>query len=196
MKALLSATALAFALPGMASAVTFAGNFNVTGDAFSDPGLDVEVSRTNGSFLFDLDVGESYSLNIFKIWTNEGAVNRDDTVPNALNVLFALTSPVTGGSVSGTVTGFNYFFTQFGSVDFSGPVDLAFGNGGILSVALSDTTFNQGLFGLNSGRDHGAHVAATFTYTQAPTEVPLPAPALLLATALAGLGLAARRRAA
>ncbi len=188
----LVAAALACLLPGAASALTFTGNYTVTGSALTDPGLVVEVAPNPGTFSFDLDSGQSTTFNIFDIWTSETAVNSDDRVPQSLAVNFNLLSP-TGTGILGGESVASGLILQYGSVDWSSPLQIALSDGGTLSIALSDATFNWGLFGLTPGQRNGADVFATFTYTS-PSAVPLPAGLGLLIAGMGALGAAGYRR--
>lgn len=192
MKYLVAAATLVFLLPGVASALTFSGNYNVTGSALSDPGLVVEIAPNPGTFSFDLESGKSTTLNIFDIWTNETAVGSDDRVPQGLAVNFNLLTP-TGTGILGGESIASGLIRQHGSVDWSAPLLIALGNGGSLSVALSDATFNWGTFGLTPGQRNGADVFATFTYTS-PSAVPLPAGLGLILAGIGAMGAAGFRR--
>lgn len=192
MKYLVAIAALALAVPGMASALTFTGNYTVSGSALSDPGLVVEVAPNPGTFSFSLDSGQSTTFNIFDIWTNEGSVGSDDRVPQGLAVNFSLLTPTGAGTLGGESVA-SGLVRQYGQVDWSGPLSIALSDGGTLSVALSDATFNWGTFGLNPGQRNGADVFATFTYTS-PSAVPLPAGLGLLIAGMSALGVAGYRR--
>jgi len=196
LKHFIAAAALAAALPGAASALSFSGTYGVSGSAFSDPGLVIQTAPSNGSYAFNLDVGQSTTVKLFDIWTNENSVGSDDTVPQSINVGFDMTDPVSTGNVSGSTVGNSLLFGLFqsGSVSWDGPLQLAFGKGGILSVMLNNATFNDGVFGLDEGQRHGAGIKATFTYEQSPSAVPLPAGLGLMAAGVGALGAAARRR--
>lgn len=179
--------------PSVAFAATFTGNYGVSGDAFSDPGLVVEVDPVGGSFSVDLSVGETKIVHLFDIWTNETWVNGDDRAPQSIDVAFNLLAPAGAGVLEGETKGSGFFF-QRGAVNWDDPLEIAFGpdGSGILSVVLNDATFNWGLFGLTPGEKYGAGIYAALTYEVAP--VPLPAALPLLAGALGFLGLVGWRR--
>ena len=190
LKHLIAAAALALAVPGAASAVTFTGSFVVSGSALSDPGLVVSTSPGSGPLAFDLDLGGSTTFKLFDIWTDEGSISSDDRVPQSLEVAFNLSSPLASGSIFGSSVA-EGLIRQQGAVTWNGPAQLGFGDGGILSVALSDATFNKGLFALNRGEGKGADIYATFTYAAEPAQVQTPAPVPLpagLGLIVAGLG--------
>lgn len=210
---LLKASAAAFILgASAASAATFTGNYAVSFNS-NDPGLVVDVAPTSGTGSFDLEVGQSFTFNIFDLWTTETAVNADDKAAQPISVDFSLTAPAAGNAVvTGTTKGVTSFFgiKQAAKLDWADPVILAFGTTGQLRIELSDATFQAGYFGLDtpyrtvkecqqkSGRSqrdceeicktykvfNGAEVMATLTYVTADTPAPVPLPA-------AGLGLVA-----
>ena len=197
MKYLVAAAALALALPGAASALSFSGSWDVSGSALTDPGLVVRTDPTSNHFAFDLDDGRSKSLNLFRIWTDETSIQADDKVPNDLSVGFSVNGangPLTG-SVAGHSQWFSIFNTQFGSLTFGGPIDLDVGTG-ILSVALKGVDeFNKGLYGLKKGEKYGGEVSADFSYREnSPAPVPLPAGLGLIVAGLGALGFFGARR--
>ena len=188
-------TVLMLAVP--ASAATFNGSFQNSGSAFTDPGLVINTNPTNGSFMFDLEPGESTTFSLFDIFTPEVSVNADDRVPQTLTTTFAFTSPdLFGGDTDGTTVGTSYLLGMFqeGSVTWNDPLELTFGNGGSLRLGLSNETFNEGLFDLSCGQCNGV-VDLTATYTSASvTPVPLPAAGWLLLASIGGLAALRRRK--
>ena len=198
MRHLIAAAVLGVALPGAASALTFNGAWNISGDALTDPGLVIKTSPASGSFSFDLDDGESTSFKIFRIWTDEGNVGDDDWAANDIFANFTINGA--SGSLAGTVKGhkayaFPIFFPAWGSVDWANPLQLNLGTG-ILSVALTGVEhFNKGLFGLERGEAHGGKVYASFSYKEtSPAPVPLPAGLGLIAAGIGALGFFGIRR--
>ncbi|WP_295403597.1 VPLPA-CTERM sorting domain-containing protein [uncultured Thiocystis sp.] len=197
MKLATFALATALSVPGIAGAATFSGSFNLSGSAFSDPGLVIQVAPNPGNFTFDLDVGQSTTVDLFDIWTNEGSLQNDDLASSSIAAAFNFTNPLTSGNLSGTSFGsVNWLWllqTQTGNVDWNNPLNLTFGSGGLLSITLNDADFNKGYYKLNPGRNNGATISATFTYSAAP--VPLPAAVWLFGSALFGVaGIGYRRK--
>lgn len=144
----------------------------------------------------DLDVGDHVVVNLFKIWTNETTVNRDDRVDQPISVDFEFSLPEPfGGQVSGETDGIRRFagFYQAGRLRWDGPSILNFGNGGELEVSLSDEIFNEGIFfGLNEGKRHGAIVQAKFALLSDSVE-DVPEPTAFLGLSLLGLGFLGKR---
>lgn len=192
------AVAAALVAPGAASAVTFSADWSVAANS-SDPGLVIETAPGAGSFTTrDLAVGESATVRLFDIWTDETTVNGDDRVAKPIQTSFSFTDPVAGGAISGSTVGESSLFGIFqqGRLTWDGPLTLNFGSNGTgrFTLALTDAIFNDGLFGLDEGRRNGAHVKAKLTYDVAP--IPLPAALPMLLGAFGLLGAAARRRGA
>lgn len=197
MKKLLAAMAVTALMASGANAALFNGEFDISGSAFADPGLVLNVHPSSGPVSLDLDVGESVTFDLFRVWTNERSVNHDDYQGQSVNVAFNMTSPSTSGVLGGTSSGNSHTFGFFqgGNIYWSNPLQLSFGkNGtGLLEISLSDQSFNWGAFwGTVPGKHHGATVKATATYVVAP--VPLPASALLLLGGLGGLAFMRRRK--
>jgi hypothetical protein len=196
LKMMIGAAALALALSSAASAATFSGSFSVYGDALHDPGLVVSTSPSNGWFSVDLADGESKSQNLFRIWTDEVAVNdEDDRTPRSLGVGFDVASHWASGAVEGSSVGSNGGFLNLfegGSVAWE-PLLLDVGTGK-LSIALSNTDFNWGLIDIKEGVKYGADVYATFSYTASPAPVPVPAGLALILSGAGALGFFGWRR--
>lgn len=194
----LTAGLTALAAPAAVSAATFTGAWTVSHNSY-DPGLVVEVAPgAGGGTTPDLAVGDVHSFDLFRIWTNESSVNRDDEAPMPIEVAFNFTDPVAGGVISGVTEGERSFFGLLhnGRVTWDGPLVVNFGAGdtGRFTLVLSDAVFNRGLFGLDEGYRYGATVQATLRYDAAPAPVPLPAALPLLAAGIGVMGFAARRR--
>lgn len=196
--AAISAVAVGASAAG-AGAATFNGIFNLSGSSFGEPGLVMATSASSGAFSFDLDTaGQSTTFDLFNIWATEGNTSGNNTQTSAILAAFDFAGLGASGAISGTTRGVSSFFGIFqnASLSWAGPVVLNFGNGGVLSIALSgNTSFNAGVFGLSSGPANGTTVRATATLVAAPAPVPLPASGLVLLAALGGAGaLASRRR--
>ncbi|MFN3515090.1 MAG: PEPxxWA-CTERM sorting domain-containing protein [Phenylobacterium sp.] len=188
------AAALLFGAAAPAAADTdFEGSHSVTLNN-SDPGLVVHSSPINTNFSFTLAEGGSQTISLFSLYTLESAINADDLTPKPIEVLFGFTLPVAfGGSVDGSTVGWRSLtgFFQGGSVTWNGPVQLAFGNGGILEVALNNTTFNNGI--LWGTGNVGATIEGTFTLVQAAA-IPEPGVWALMIAGFGLMGAALRRQ--
>ncbi len=168
----------------------------------SDPGLVINTSVL-GSFAnsaFQLDDGQSRTLNFFNIWTTEGAVNSDDRAPQAISATINFSNPITSGTVNGSTVGSTFGiagFYQEGRVSWNGPTTITLADR-TFRISLSDEDFNEGIFwGLGN---HGARVQATVRQiTSSRTGGGSSVPDSGTTLSLLGLGLiglfAARKRA-
>ena len=191
---LAAAFAAALALPGAAGAATFTGGWTVARDGVA-PGLAVRVARKAAfGVMPDLEVGDSYTFDLFRIWSDETAGRAH--APK-ISVTFDLANPVAGGVISGVTrdgrSGWRGVVRN-GRLTWDGPLAVYFGAGdtGRMTLSLADALLDNGRSGDRGGRGRGATVAATLRYDVAP--VPLPAALPLLGLGLGALGVAGRRR--
>ena len=156
----------------------------------ADPGLvlfEDNLLGTPTSFSLN-SVGQENTVTLFRIGTNEGALNADDLVPYSIEVGFAFSTPAPGfGGTAEGITGAGWFFSNFGYVVFDNPLVLSFGNTGLLGITLENETF---------GLPGSAKVDATFKLLRAdsglPASVPEPSSAALVG--LGALAVASFRR--
>lgn len=184
------------------AAVNFTGGYTVEVNK-KDPGLKISTDRETGSLGFNLDVGSTVSVDLFDIWTDEKAINWDDKIPSPMSVAFNFTAPEFDGLASGTTVGASFDFLgvpvlEYGKLVWDEKlIELAFGNGGLLQISLSDVIFNKGFLGTSSGEFWGATVSADFTLVSDSTAViPLPAGLPLLLSGMGGLAFLRWRRGA
>lgn len=195
-----SVAALVVASVG-AQATTFAGDYTVNADANENNGLGIQTANLfNLAAGFDLtSATPSKTVDLFRIWTKEGAINADDFNARDISVDFAFTLPsAASGSIPGqTVGDADWFFlgwvNESGVLTWSDSKVFSFGDGTQLQVELQDATFNWGLIDLHDGYKHGANVKATFTLLPAVPE-PTTWAMMVVGFGLAGGILRSRKR--
>ncbi|MHB9878924.1 PEP-CTERM sorting domain-containing protein [Pacificimonas sp. ICDLI1SI03] len=203
--------ASAIAVPAAAVPVEI-GSFDVDTQS-SDPGLVIQTAPLATPlpyFVGNLAQGESTVVELFGIWTDESSISLDDYLPGSASFSITLSQPGGSGSIGGTSLAITIPFLFSEGVltwDNNGIFDIAYGNGGIIQVDLTDATFNRqacsGFFNLNCGELNegelfGDIVDGKFTnlIDGGPLElVPAPGALGLLGVGLLGLGAARRRRA-
>ena len=185
---LIAAGLLAASVSAPAMAVEFLGSYNTSAHS-SGNGLLIKTTPGPQNIGFDIDEGESTGwIKLFNIWTDETDVEwGEDTTPKSFTLTFNFDTPEFDGIANGVTFGVNYVITQYGVLDWAndGQFDFAFGNGGLLSLQLTDADFNKGLFGLNEGKKYGDKVYGKFTL-ESVSAVPVPATWL---TMIAGFGM-------
>jgi PEP-CTERM motif len=195
----LAAIAAVASMATAANATTFAGSWNV--DAYNgNNGLQIDTTPDSHSLSVTLSGTGSTAtktINLFKIYTNEDSVDGGDTTHQPITVDFNFTSP---GHLGDDVDGVTFAVdgtqnhANYGAVTWNGPAVVNFANGDILTITLSNETFNSDSHSndLNDGSNHGAEVQGTFTLTRAaaaPTAGAVPEPASW-ALMIGGFGMA------
>ncbi len=159
-----------------------------------DPGLVLWRQINTPGAVFGLDeASDPFSLSLFTLGTAERALNLDDLKPYGISVDFNFSQPdVFSGRAVG-ITGAAWFGSSFGYVLWDNPLTLGFGDGGLLSIALTNAAFPLP----GSANISGSFDLIRESASGGPTPAPVPEPATLL---LLGTGLAAaavrRRKAA
>lgn len=191
-----------------AGATVIESTYSVNANS-SDPGLVIQTQdHSSNPFTYDLTAGQSQTFGLFDIWTDENSLDTgffscgDDCNALPISVAFGFLAPEVGngtvnGQTYGTFTGF-LDLSETGVVHWTSPLDFTFGpNGdGLISVSLSDATFNRGFLSLNDGQAYGATVDATLTLVSdaSAANVPEPSSLGLFGLALAAIGFATYRR--
>jgi len=139
--AALAASASLALMASAANATVFAGNWTLTVGDNSDPGhLKIFTDTTGGPFDTDLGGGNNPdSIDLFKIWTNEGSVNPDDLNGTTLSLTFTFTQPddnngpiVIGGQSGGYSEELDLFFFSLDGYFQGG--ELIWNNGGVAQL--------------------------------------------------------------
>ena len=187
------AAAGAFASSASA-ATTFDGSYSASYNT-TDPGLVISTTPINSSFSFSLNAGQSKSVALFKIFTDERSVDSDDKSAKPISVTFDFTAPTTfGGSVNGATVGQSVLFGLFqdGQLTWSngGNALLGFGDGGELSVHVNNVTFDAGIGKLGDLTGAGT---VTADFKEISASVPEPATWAAMLIGLFGMGAVLRR---
>lgn len=188
---LASAAALTLAQPALA-ATTFEGYATVTDLRTSDPGLVVYATPTPFG-PFSLNPGEFTFTPVLTIGTQEQDVElclwgTCDVTAFDIEVGFTFTDPTgaTGAPVTGSTRG--SWILQRGIVQWDGPVEFTFGDGGKFRLTLSDVTFDTP----GSAVVNGKFKLISDALPSQP--VPEPAAWALMVGGFGALGAAMRRR--
>ncbi len=210
MRMILAAAALAAAMgaASVASATTFTGNYTVTGYWDSNNGglnLDIDDRRATSASPASTSASPR-TFTLFEINADEavnvpdpnGSPNDDDATARPINVNFTFSAPqnLPGGGpdgiISGVTVGVQGGQDDYGQVTWNGPATVNFGNYGLLTISLSNATFDTGDY--ESGK-----VKATFKLSAPLAGGAVPEPAtwgmMIMGFGMAGATLRRRRTA-
>lgn len=163
----LSLVILLIAAPAWAASFTLS-SLKVDLNQWS-PGLKW-TNLIDGGLTFDLaDAGQTYTVGLFRLTTPESSANLRSLVPHTIDVRLGLTSPASGVANLG-LSGASSFLQGYGHLVWNNPVQVSFGNGGLLAMSLSNATYEM---------PGSAVISATFSLLQRPVQVPEPVSAAL-----------------
>jgi len=207
MRAFFAAVVLALGMASPAYAVSFTVDEYSISHFTETPGnqalniLVTELMEDDHDFVLN-SVGQTHTVDLFQIRTNESTIEADDILQKIISVGFQFSAPapgfngtetgLTGGTYivpgSGALTGLCIIAGGCGYVVWDAPQVLNFGTTGLLQIQLTDELF------FTPG---GGIVKANFTLLQQDTLVHTPEPGTmaLVATGLAAAAARLRRRA-
>jgi hypothetical protein len=175
-----------FAAPAIAATTITGGVSNITLRNV-DPGLVVYASGINFGPL-NLNPGQSVTVPVLTIGTNESSIDFDDLFAANISVAFAFSSPtgVSGAPITGETDGSLIFQRGYVEWDGNGTRNFAFGNGGLFTLTLADASF---------ATPGSATVNGTFRLVRDATPaVPEPATWALMILGFGAVGYSMRRR--
>jgi hypothetical protein len=200
MKKVLTAFLCSFFLFGtvaVCGALTFTLD-DYTVDAFNETpdnlGLDIETfDILPDDYEINLALGGSVTRDLFRISTNESAVNDDDEIAKPISVRMDFSTPEP--AFFNYATGITYGQIYWGRIDWNNPTIFSFGQfgDGILNVYLSEPIF---VLNPNDRNRLYGTVQATFSYDREASAAPVPEPStvLLMGVGLLGLVAVGRRK--
>ena len=170
------------ATTAQATPITYGIDGVVVSASMTDPGLRVFVDDSVlDSNPFTLDDGESATIDLFIIGTNEFSVNFDDIFPKLIEFDLQLFMPSIQATVGGISRGTWRILDDIGKVRWDGPVIIDSGVS-IFELTLGDVDF---------GTPGSAVVSGTFRQL---SSVPEPATAVFVMLGLTGIAAKERRR--
>jgi hypothetical protein len=159
--------------------------------------LQTEINPNLAGTTFSLADGQSFSVDFFRIWTDELTLDTGNRRPENIiaNIVFmGLTAP---RAMTGITNGSNSGGALFAQVDWDNVQGNFILSDRTFPVSLEDIPrFNEGEGVFTRGKDNGATVRATITqHTGGPSAVPdTGSTALVLVLGFVALAFAARGR--
>jgi hypothetical protein len=143
-----------------------------------------------------LNPGQSDTIGLFYVGTDEDSVDLDDWIPYLASVTFNFSNPdYVDGQVLGLTGGgyYGYREGEKGYIGWDNPLSVSFGSNGTLLISLSKATFDV------PTEQPGSIVWATFKLvggSTPPASVPEPSSLALLGVGLGAVVARARRKVA
>lgn len=137
---------------------------------------------------WNLEEGNRVAFNLFRIGTNEEAVDSDDLTSFPVSVLFNFTNPGSVNTAIGETWGQVNSGDDWGVIEWNNPINFTFLQPGLADLGRFHITLENANFGTPGYND----IQAVLTYDHAP--VPEPATMFLVGSGLIGIGFFSRKK--